>query len=188
MKTQILVILFSIFTSAIFAGSNPSVLVEKAKTLVINTSGWKSEKVNVQIREASGAIIMEEVVSNVKSSRSYNLKNLPSGSYTIEISNDLKLTVQAFDIEGNFVKTSNDIATIYKPVVNWNDNHLDVNLLTLGAKVDLNITDDENNMVVTKRFDTPTVHKRYDFSKLSPGTYYVNISYGDRTFSKSFTK
>ncbi|HLO55855.1 MAG TPA: hypothetical protein VK169_16295 [Saprospiraceae bacterium] len=188
MKTQIFVILLSIFSSAIFAGSNPSVLVERAKTLVINTSNWKSEKVNVQIKEASGTIIMDEVVSNLKNSRSYNLKNLPSGSYTVEVSNDLKLTIQSFEIEGNFVKTSNDIATIYKPVVNWNDNQLDINLLTLGAKVDLNITDANNNTIFVKKFDTPTVHKRYDFSKLESGTYAVNIFFGGRSFSKTFTK
>jgi hypothetical protein len=188
MKTQIFVILLSIFSSAIFAASNPSVLVERAKTLVINTSSWKSEKVNVQIKEASGTIIMDEVVSNLKNSRSYNLKNLPSGQYSIEVSNDLKLTIQSFEIEGNFVKTSNDITTIYKPVVNWNDNHLDINLLTLGQKVALNITDAEGNTIITKKFDTPTVHKRYDFSKLEAGTYGVNISFGGRSFNKTFTK
>jgi len=188
MKTQIFLILFSILSSAIFAGSNPSILVERAKTLVVNTSGWKSDKVNVQIKEASGTIIMDEVVSNLKNSRSYNLKNLPSGSYTVEISNELKLTVQSFEIEGNFVKTSNDIATLYKPVVNWNNNHLDINLLTLGAKVELNINDDQSNTIFEKKFDTPTVHKRYDFSKLEAGRYTVNIYYAGRTFSKSFTK
>ena len=96
MKTQILILIVSALTLSVFASGNPTMMAEKSKSLVVETSLWKSDKVNIQIKEASGVTILDETVKNTKNLRKYNLKNLPEGNYTLEISNDLKITTQVF--------------------------------------------------------------------------------------------
>ncbi|MBK9733837.1 MAG: hypothetical protein IPO92_02235 [Saprospiraceae bacterium] len=188
MKTQILIFLVSLFTVGGFAASNPAILTDKAKMLLIQTGQWNSEKVNVQIKDESGTLVLDETVKNAKSARRYNLKNLPNGMYTLEMSNELKITVQNFKIDGSEVLVSNEVKTSFKPVINWNNKNLDVNLLTLGKQASLNIYDDSNNIIFSEILDDNVVNKRYNISKLSSGDYTVNMIVDGRSYYKTITK
>jgi len=188
MKTQILILLISVSSLSAFATGNPTVSSEKTKSLVVETSLWKSEKINIQIKEASGVVILDEKVKNTKNLRKYNLKNLPDGNYTLEVSNELKITTQEFTIGSNEVILSNDINTVYKPVIIWRDNSFDVNLMTLGNKAFINIQDKDNNIVFAENLETPAVHKRYDISALAAGEYTVTVAMNGRSFVSSNTK
>lgn len=188
MKTQLFILVFSIFSLSLSALGNPSVFAEKNKSLIVQTNTWKSTKVNVQIKEASGVTILEETIKSAKVGRKYNLKNLPDGVYTLEMSDDLKITSQDFYINNNEVVLSSDINTIYKPFILVGKNNVDVNLMTLGQSALLNITDKENNIVFAQKLDTTAVHKRFDVSSLEGGTYSVNIAMNGRSFTQEFTK
>jgi hypothetical protein len=188
MKTQLFILFFSIASLSVFASGNPSVYAEKNKSLIVKTNTWKSAKVNVQIKEATGVTILEETLISAKAGRKYNLKNLPDGQYTLEMSDDLRITIQNFFIRNNEVVVSNDINTIYKPFILTGNNNVDVNLMTLGKGALLNITDKDNNIVFAQKLDTTAVHKRFDITSLSSGTYSVNIAMSGRSFAHEFTK
>ncbi|MBC7885347.1 MAG: hypothetical protein H7X99_07720 [Saprospiraceae bacterium] len=187
MKTQILILLLSASSIVSFA-SNPDILTEKAKMLTLITSAWKSEKVNVQIKDFTGSVILDETVKNGNKVRRYNLKNLPNGNYTLEMSNELKITVQEFEILGSQVILSNTLETEYKPVINLFENHIDLNLMTLGKEASLKILDETNNVLLTEKLAGPVVSKRYDFSKLSSGDYAVIVEINGRSYTKSVVK
>lgn len=188
MKTQILILIVSVLSLSAFASGNPTVLTEKSKSLVVETSLWKSDKVNIQIKEASGVVILDETVKNTKNLRKYNLKNLPEGQYSLEVSNEMKITLQEFSIISNKVILSSEIKTIYKPVIIWNNNGFDVNLMTLGNTAFINIQDKDNNIVFAEKLVTPAVHKRYDISSLASGEYTVTVAMNGRSFVSSNTK
>lgn len=188
MKTQILILIFSALTFSVFASGNPTEIAEKSKSLVVETSLWKSDKVNIQIKEASGVSILDETVKNTKSLRKYNLKNLPEGNYTLEISNELKITTQEFSINSSNVILSKEIKTVYKPVIIWNNDGFDVNLMTLGNTAFINIQDRDNNIVFAEKLETPAVHKRYDISSLASGEYTVTVAMNGRSFVSTNSK
>lgn len=188
MKTQLFILIFSIASLSVFASGNPSVYAEKNKSLIIQTNTWKSAKVNVQIKEATGVTILEETLISAKAGRKYNLKNLPDGQYTLEMSDDLRITTQNFYISNNEVVVANDINTIYKPFILTGDNNVDVNLMTLGKSALLNISDKDNNIVFAQKLEATAVHKRFDVSSLASGSYTVNIAMNGRSFTHEFTK
>jgi hypothetical protein len=188
MKTQILILVFSVFSLAAFATGNPSARAEKSKSLIVETAHWKSEKLNVQIKEASGVVILDETLKNNKNIRKYNLKNLPEGKYTIEVSNDQKIMTQEFAIESNELVLSQEIRTEYKPMVIVNKNIVDVNLLTLGNKAFINLVDRDNNIVFAENLETPAVHKRYDLSSLASGDYTLSVAMNGRSYTTNFSK
>lgn len=188
MKTQILILIVSVFSLSVFASGNSTIDAEKSKSLVVETSLWKSDKVNIQIKEASGVVILDETVKNTKNLRKYNLKNLPEGVYTLELSNDLKITTQEFTINAKSVVLSTEIKTVYKPVVIWNEAGFDVNLMTLGNTAFINIQDKDNNIVFAEKLVTPAVHKRYDISALASGEYTVTVAMNGRSFVSTSTK
>ncbi len=182
MKTQILLFFISMLSITAIHAGNPIATTEKTKSLVIETALWKSDQISVQIKEATGVVILDETVKNSKGLRKYNLKNLPDGQYTLEVSNALKITTQDFTIESNSVQLSDVINTVYKPVIIWNESKLDINLLTLGNKALINIIDKDNNIVFAENLETPAVHKRYDLSGLADGEYTVTVAMNGRSF------
>jgi len=188
MKTQILILMVSAFSLTAFANGNPAMNAEKSKSLLVETSLWKSDKINIQIKEASGVVILDETVKNTKNLRKYNLKNLPEGTYSLEISNELKITTQEFTIYDNGVLLSSDVKTVYKPVVIWNNEGFDVNLMTLGNTAFINIQDKDNNIVFAEKLVTPAVHKRYDISSLASGEYTVTVAMNGRSFVSTNNK
>jgi hypothetical protein len=188
MKTQLFILIFSIASLSVFASGNPAVSAEKNKSLVILTNLWKSANVHVQIKEATGAIILEETLKTNKVGKRYNLKNLPDGQYTIEMFDDLRITSQNFYIKNHEVVVSNDVNTIYKPFIVTGENNLDVNLMTLGKSALLNISDKDNNIVFTEKLNTTAVHKRFDTTALAAGNYTLSIALNGRSFVHDFTK
>jgi hypothetical protein len=188
MKTQFIILLFSVLTLNVFATGVPSIAFANNKAIIIKSNDWKSKTVDVEIKEATGTVILSETLNIRKSDRKYNLKNLPDGQYTIEIADDLKILKQQFFINKSEVVMSEEVETTYKPFIIHNGNNLDVNLMTLGNPAFINIIDNNNNIVYADKQDTSAVHKRYDISSLTEGTYTITVGVKGKSFSKDFTK
>lgn len=182
MKTNFFILLFLVLGCSAFANGTPTVLSVDSKTLVVDTKEWKSEKVHIQIKEASGAVIFEETVLNKKNQRKYNLKKLPRGLYSIEIENKLKIAVQSFEVSYDDITVSSEIDYVYKPVVIVHDDFMDVNLLTQGYNALINILDASNNIVFSERITDPVVHTRYNVASLESGEYSVQVALDGRSF------
>ncbi|MBK8347421.1 MAG: hypothetical protein IPL08_07270 [Saprospiraceae bacterium] len=183
MKTQILILFFSLLTLGVNAEGNPIMKATSTKSLVINPSLWKSSHVNVTIREEiSGNILLNEKVGTHQNMRSYNLKNLSDGAYTLELSDALKIQSQTFIIQSDVLSLSKDITTEYKPVNTWDGKCMNLNFLTLGRETTLSIEDKDNNVVFAEKFKASAIHKRYDLRKLTSGVYTVTVKSGNRTY------
>ncbi|MBK8515299.1 MAG: hypothetical protein IPL55_03120 [Saprospiraceae bacterium] len=188
MKTPFIILLFSVLTMSISARTGLESVIENSKSLFIQTSEWKSENIRIQIIEQRGEVILDETVKTSTGIRKYNLKNLPVGDYTLEVSDDLKISTRKFEILSKNVILSGDNEIFYKPIVFWNSKIMDLNLLNLGHSAEVTIIDENNNVVLTQDFKTPVVHKRYDISLLPRGPYNVNVSSNGRSYQFYYLK
>ncbi len=78
----------------------------------------------------------------------------------------------------------------FLPVVNLNDNKLDVNVL-LGnySNITVTITDNEGRVVKQdKNYVVLDLHTRYDIAQLPAGVYVVEVRAGDETFYHTIKK
>lgn len=170
------------------ASANPVIWIGGEKILEVTTSEWKSELINIQIKEESGAIVLEENIYNHKESRKYNLKNLPDGEYTVEVANKYKISTLSFSISGNDLVISTDSITAYKPIFIINHESIDLNLMTLGNKVVITIVNERNEVVFSEKLTTPSVNKRYDLRNLSKGQYSIVVFSNGRSYQQTLVK
>lgn len=187
MKTHLFILIFSVFSSAIFANgitkSN-----ETPKSIIVATSKWKARHVNVLIKENNGGTVYNEMLSTGKTDRKFNLNGMAKGTYTLEISDDLKITSQQFTIVDSDVVVDETVNTIYKPVVVSKDNKIDVNLLNPSKNASIKIQDSYEGTIYAETQKTSSVNKRFDISSLPSGSYSVNIDVDGRTYIHDFTK
>ena len=188
MKTQIFILMMTVLTLSSNVNAKAVSVIKNAKSLIVETSGWKSENVKVLIKEFSGNIILEDIITKAKGSRKYNMVNLPDGQYSIEMSSDLKITVRNFEVSNNHVNLSPDVQTIFKPIVNWTGQNLDVNLLNVSKSTVITIQDENGQALLTQKYQDPAIHQRFNIGSLPSGDYTVNIETGDRYFSFYYTK
>ncbi len=188
MKTQILILMMTVLTLSTNVNAKAVSVIKNAKSLIVETSGWKSKNVKVQIKEFSGNIILDEILTKSSGSRKYNLVNLPDGQYSIELSSDLKITVRNFEVNGTQVNLSPEMQTIFKPVLNWTGKTLDINLLTMGTSTTISILDEKGNTVLSQTNQNPAIHKRFNIAALPAGDYSVNIETNGRYFDFNYTK
>lgn len=187
MKTHLFILIFSVFSSAIFANGITK-FNETPKSIIVSTSEWKAHQVNVLIKENNGGTVYNEVLSTSKTDRKFNLKGMAKGTYTLEISDELKITSQQFTISDSDVVVDSAVNTIYKPVVVSKDNKIDVNLLNPSKNASIKIQDRYEDTIYDERQNASSVNKRFDISSLPSGSYSVNIDVDGRTYVHDFTK
>ena len=187
-KRVINLIVAVLFTSfAAFAGTNPSISVDGTKTFVVDTKTWKSDFLSVKIRDNKSQLIFEDTYTTVNNKK-FNFENLPNGSYTIILENDMKSSRQNFEITSEGIVLLSDDVTSYKPVITVEDNHIDLNFLSSTNSISVNIYDNNDNIFSTNIKGERPVHKRFNTNDLPEGTYTFSVVSGGKAYSKRFTK
>lgn len=189
MKTNFLVILFLSIASFSFGYDMPTVSNEKAKTIVINTQNWKGGTLDIKIIDQALNLIYSESINETKSNRSYDVRNLPNGYYTIEMSNGMKTTKQIFEVNSSYVFLDKNIAETFLPVIKSSERYVDVNLLNTQGTTFISIYDASNNLLNTEKIETSKVHRRYNISNLpTKNSYVVEVKSNGNTTYYNFTK
>ena len=170
-----------------FATTVTNITKVDAKSLILETSNWKSETISIEIRDFAGTIIFQEDFST-KNGKKINFENLPKGRYSIILSDNLRSTTQVFDIDSERVLMQPEVVTTFKPVINVNANSVDLNYLASTDKTTISIYDEKDTVFKLKIENKKNISKRFDTSELPAGTYTFNVSDKNGSFSKSFTK
>ena len=188
MKTQFIILLLTMITFGMHASGNPISVIEDEKILIVPIAEGNLKNVHIQIKDESGSVIFKENVSKPNGRRKYDLRNLPDGQYMIEISNSQKIITRNFNVNGSKVVLSEDVQTVFKPVINWSDRNLEINLLSSGKDVVISILDDDANEIFKQNHNTMSIHRRYDISSLPKGEYTVKVTTAGRTFEHFYAK
>lgn len=176
-----------IMTSAAFAGTNPSISALNNKSLIVDTKEWKAEFVNIEIRNEEGVIIYNDKLST-QHGKKFSFENLPTGTYAIVLSDNLKSTRQMFEINYGTLEVSPEVVTTYKPVVNITNDFIDLNYLASDKKTYVTIYDENNSIFNVTFVDNNNINKRFDTSNLPQGTYTFNVSSVNTSYSTTFNK
>lgn len=189
MKTNFLVILFLAVASISFGNDMPTVSNEKAKTIIINTQNWKGGKLDIKIIDQESIVIYSEKLDESKVARSYDVRNLPNGNYTIQMTNGSKITKQNFEVYSSYVFLDKNVKETFLPVFKSSEKYLDVNLLSTEGETEISILDGNNSVLTKETISTTSVHRRYNITNLpSNETYSVEVKSSGITTYYNFSK
>jgi hypothetical protein len=198
MKTRLFFILAfvaTLFTTTAFANTFENIfdlggttvkISSVEKVIVVNLGAVLKEEVTINIEDAYGVTIFTETVrQNPNFIKRYNVSKLEEGDYNLIITKKTLRTAQPFHVENGGVTISEiEKKEKFIPVVDFNSNNLDVNVL-LGnySNITVTIFDNEGRQVFAeKNYVVTKIHKRYDLTKLPKGVYMTEVMAGDETF------
>jgi hypothetical protein len=168
------------------------IISNTTESVVVNLGNVGNRAITVKIVNETQDIIMTESVKNTSDFvKKYNVAALPSGHYNMVILRPNSRVTQPFSVQNGELSLSElDKKVKFFPAFAFKNDQLDVNVfLGYYGTITVNILDDEGNKIYTdKNQNTEKVHKRYNFSGVSRGTYSVEVIAGDETFYYSILK
>jgi hypothetical protein len=199
MKTRLFFILtlaITLFTNTVKAdngsfsydlggGTNLKIsAVENTKAVVVSLTNVANEEVEITLEGNEGTLANDVFKGKTNFTRTYNLKNLESGSYRVVVTKKLTKTIQPFELTNkSVVLFESERKEKFLPSINQNGKKLDINVL-LGnySNIKVYIYDNEGRKVYDDiNYVVMLLHKRYDLSKLPAGGYVVEVVAGDET-------
>ena len=166
------------------AGSSVKIsAVANTKAITVNVNNLVNDVLEVSLQDAVGVILYSETVKNTNSfTKRLSLVNLDAGHYILIIRKNLVKTVQPFELtETSVIISENERKEKFLPNIFQKGNKLDINVL-LGkySNVHVLIYDNEGRLMFEEtNYVVLDLHKRFDLSNLSTGTYLVEVIAGD---------
>ena len=166
------------------AGSSVKIsAVANTKALTVNVNNLVNDVLEVSLQDAVGVVLYSETVKNTNSfTKRLSLVNLDAGHYILVIRKNLVKTVQPFELtETSVIISENERKEKFLPNIFQKGNKLDINVL-LGkySNVHVLIYDNEGRLMFEEtNYVVLDLHKRFDLSNLSTGTYLVEVIAGD---------
>lgn len=156
-----------------------------SKWLIVDKSNWKASKIEVSIKKADGTVLIHE---DINESKKYNLKNVPVGSYTLELEDDQQVRIQNLEVSGDMMYSTN-ITTVYKPHLIFNADNVAMNLMTQGLPATITITNSEGKTIFSEKIvDEVSATRRYNLKDVPAGDYSIQVYIAGQQFTKSFSK
>jgi hypothetical protein len=190
MLKSIFILLFAAVNTGLmaFTTTNPEIPVfisTSNKWIIVDKSGWKAPRIGVTIVSTDGTTLINE---NIRYSTRYNLKNVPDGSYLLQLEDDQKIRIQHLQVTHELLY-STGISTIYKPHLVIASDHIDMNLMTQGQVADVSILDAEAKVVFSEKINNEvSVTRRYNINQLPEGEYSLMVKISGQQFIKPFNK
>ncbi|MEP3208795.1 MAG: T9SS type A sorting domain-containing protein [Maribacter sp.] len=163
---------------------NPS--QEKSLNFEMDTT---SEETFVRVVDMNGVIIYKEKVETVNSySKKFNLKNLPEGSYFLEVEDALKETTFEFTVDDSTIRIDKRKENA-KPVFRKKEGKVYLNLLNLEKEVvKIKVLDSENRIVFQETIaDEMLVEKVFNFEDAFEDNYVVVVQNKKDTYYEDIT-
>jgi hypothetical protein len=164
--------------------------VKKGQGRMVTFALNQIEKIDLSIYDAEGKMIHSEMVDSKKNvSRTYDLKDLPDGTYFLQAESELKISKYKISVIGTAATLSeNAISEVYKPVFVDKKGLVALNILNLDkSPVNIKIFDNEDNEVYDSAILTDqNINKFFDVKNIKFETYTFVMTYNNKTFTKTF--
>ena len=179
----------TLFVSAY--GTTPYIKVtsydQKKFFLIIKNTD--SSTVNVELKDVDNFRLYKETnIQNDEYLKGFDMQSLPDGEYILEIENNQQIEMFALSIINGKLSINRDSRlVIHKPSINQTGNKVDVALQKLHEEPSkLAILDNTNDIIYEDTLaDNGNLTKRYDMSRLGPGSYTMRIDIAGKYFSQS---
>lgn len=152
----------------------------------------KNPKIQVSFKDSKGYTLYNETVLQPSlNKKKFNIKDLPSGIYTLIVAYDNIIKIQPI-VKGNkaIEIKAEDAQTIYEPVFRQHSDYLDINMLCLKKmKYSLSIMDSEGHVIYSGATDpNKSLQKRFNLSSLASGRYTFSVEVNEDGIYKEFNK
>lgn len=162
---------------------------KEAKVLTIRMATDGTEKFKISLKDNYGTVLFSENVANSNGYiKSFNLKNLTAGEYTIEMENETFTKVMPVSLDSKSVVISHPkFETVYHPFVKLTENKLDLNYLNVNQDATAMVIRNAAGSIIFKNSlgSEMNFSKRFDLSKLPVGSYGVEIVSGKKVFNNT---
>jgi hypothetical protein len=156
---------------------NAGALTSKGTKLLLNGDFFRSAAYTLVISDAQNTTIYNKTIVNASKDQWINLEKLEPGTYTVELSDAVKVLKQTIVINKSEVILSGDEVIEFNPVIRQVGDKATVNYMNQGAEVIIRITDEQGNIQYIERLmDQPKVEKSFNLSKLTKGIYFLSVS------------
>lgn len=159
--------------------SNFSVQSMDENTISLKLTKESQSAIQVTLRDIYGVIMHNETLSeNNVNNRKYNLRNLPSGKYTLTVAYDDVLQIQKIYKQFDKIEIDSDnLHTLYHPTFEKHSEYFDLEMLSFSKqKINLKIRDDEGRIIYSEdNLLNGLFKKRFNLSKLDKGEYTISV-------------
>jgi len=143
------------------------------------------KKVELSLYDSNEKMIHTETVSSKESiNRTYDLNQLPEGTYYLEAETALKVARYKIRVVNDVaILSKKAISEVYKPVLVKKEGAVSVTIQNPeNTAVSVIIYDGENNEVYNADLTGTNVTKTFDISRVSNEDYTFVMNYGNKTF------
>lgn len=143
------------------------------------------KKVALSLYDSDEVLIHTENVTAKQSiNRTYDLNQLPEGTYFLEAETEKKVARYEITVTGTKATLSKKaISEVYKPVVTNKDGMVSVNIQnTDKSPVTVKIYDAQDNEVYNENLSGSNVSKTFDMTNSSESKYTFVMTYDNKTF------
>jgi hypothetical protein len=159
--------------------------IDNSKTVVVSFNNTANGDMTIALEDINGSnYAADKVKPSTHFAKKYNLSQLESGKYRLVVTKNLVKTIQPFELTNrNVVLNELERKDKFVPTISQKDKKMDVNVL-LGNYSNITVkiyTNDGKLVFENKNYVVLTLNQRYDLSKMSAGTYMVEILAGDET-------
>lgn len=146
----------------------------------------ETKNVHVALYAQDGSEIFNETVTSKdgKINRTYDLNELPDGTYFLETETAEKVARHEIAISGKVATVKEKAVTeITKPVIFNKDGIVTVQVSKNDTTpVDIKVYDENNNELYNEKFEADKVAKRFDFTKSAVKKFTLVIGYSNKMF------
>ena len=141
------------------------------------------------VKDNDGEIMYSEIIdSNGTISKTFDLKYLKDGNYTLELDKDFEIVVKPFKVTKNQILFSTSEETKkFKPLVVNENSQLRISKLNLELEpVEIEIYYD-GDLIYSEVINKETIVNRvYKLSEFETGNYYTIVTVKDRSYTNYF--
>lgn len=186
-KSTYIIVFLLIFCawSTSHANSPSSVITQfQGESIILMSQQKVTTPMQVRLIDLEGKILLSENLELQSFTKNYNLKNLPNGSYNLEISNDYEILIKTVSIDERVISFISEEVT-YKPHFFIKGKTCTISLLSFGNKATIEVVDESGAELFTETIkDQNSISRKYDFSTARIGQYNLNIFYEGQVYSQ----
>jgi hypothetical protein len=182
-STALAALLFISLTSMAYQPGLRLVNGMEAKSLVFELVSASEESI-VSMRDENNNIIFYDNVTGTNHTKKFNLKNLETGTYYLEVENTSQFVTYTLSVENNEVKIINKEEK-YTPVVFGKEgNKVRLNLENNDlSKVEIIIMNENNAKVFGESLASQkNIDKTFNFEKAVKGVYTISVKDGKKVY------
>jgi len=183
-------VLFLFLSNTAFAASVNTfevLTVPNEKEFLLSAEIASAGVINIAIISENGKVMFSKK-QKIDSSfeQKYDLKDFEKGNYFLKIEDETKIINQPFSINETEIEVNSGLKIYtHKPYLKFNENtkSLAVNWMKNDTSdYEMKIEDKNANVLLNESIENDRlIHRRYDFSKLAEGTYYITIKDAEHT-------